>query len=152
MMLPCVWTTPLGLPVVPLVYKMSAGSWPKRKDMKNKWWMRKWHHIATKRLYSIQYKSWNCDIILDLSMVSRKILSASIFPFCECSSLLFSNDLLATGGRWKNWEEVLLAMFCINSLWSSVLSIADVSYIQFIIKFLLNLIHRTKLKHNGRAE
>lgn len=36
MMLLCVWTTPLGLPVVPLVYKISAGSSPKPKDMKTK--------------------------------------------------------------------------------------------------------------------
>ena len=146
-MLPCVWTTPLGLPVVPLVYKISAGSWPKTKDMKNKEWMRKkWQRIATKRLYYIQYKSWNCDIILNLSMFSRKILSASIFPFCECSSLLFSSDLLATGGRWKNWEEVLFAMFCISSLWSSVLSIADVSYTQIIIKFLLKFNPQNKIE------
>ena len=57
MMLLCVWTTPLGLPVVPLVYKISAGSSPMRMDMKNK--ELTVNKLLAKNSTHSVYKNWN---------------------------------------------------------------------------------------------
>ena len=92
----------LILPVVPLVYKISARSSPNPKDMKNKWWEKtaseNWYRDILLHPF---LKAENVIFLLDLSTFSRKILSASIYPFCECPFLLFSEELLGTGRIWK---------------------------------------------------
>ena len=120
-MLLWVWTTPLGLPVVPLVYIINAGSSPAD------WEGKKVFCECEQLQFSIISQSF-MTILLEFSILPRKIPSSSISPGCEWSWAFFSEEVLGTGGIIENWAAHFEATSCSNSRWSLVLSTMEISY------------------------